>query len=119
MLKLVKHFAVGAVLVGAVAVLWVLRSLRQAWIKPPNIARAVSGLLAGIVWIDLLAVADAGREMWAAYQAAVSSLRDSSIMSDADASKLYRLTQLAELLEPLRCQQLTTAAHPFDAGEDV
>ena len=48
------------------------------------------------------AVADAGREMWAAYQAAVSSLRDSSIMSDADASKLYRLTQLAELLEPLR-----------------
>jgi 4-hydroxybenzoate polyprenyltransferase len=50
-----------ALLVGAIAVLWAIRSLRQAWIKPPNVARAVSGLLAGIVWIDLLAVVD---EAW-------------------------------------------------------
>jgi hypothetical protein len=32
--------------------------LRSVWLEPRNIPRAVSGLLAGIVWVDLLAVAN-------------------------------------------------------------
>jgi len=50
-----------ALLLTAIAALWIVRSLRSLWIRPHNIARAVSGLLAGIVWIDLLAVADEPR----------------------------------------------------------
>jgi len=39
--------------------LWILRSLRHTfWTANPSIGRTVSGLLAGIVLVDLLAVAD-------------------------------------------------------------
>ena len=38
--------------------LWVMRSLRHTyWAEKPDVARTVGGLLAGIVWVDLLAVA--------------------------------------------------------------
>jgi 4-hydroxybenzoate polyprenyltransferase len=47
-----------ALLIGAVVVLWSARSLRQVWMQPRNVPGAVSGLLAGIVWVDLLAVVD-------------------------------------------------------------
>jgi hypothetical protein len=47
-----------AMLFIAIAGLWAFRSLRSVWFPPYNVPRAVSGLLAGIVWIDLLAVAD-------------------------------------------------------------
>lgn len=50
-----------AMLLSFVVVLWVARSLRNVWMEPRSVPRAVSGLLAGIVWIDLLAVADAPR----------------------------------------------------------
>jgi hypothetical protein len=41
-------------------VLWMLKSLRHLlWSKPPQIGRAVSGMLAGICLVDLLAVANA------------------------------------------------------------
>lgn len=44
---------------------WVLRSLRFAfWAPQPNVGRAVSSLLAGMVFVDLLAVAP--REPWSA-----------------------------------------------------
>jgi len=43
---------------GAILALWSVRSLRYVWIGTPNMPRAVSGLLAGIVWVDQLAVAD-------------------------------------------------------------
>jgi hypothetical protein len=45
-------------LIGAIVILWCLRSLRHIWMEPRSVPRAVSGLLAGIVWVDLLAVAD-------------------------------------------------------------
>ena len=47
-----------ALLLTAVFVLWTVRSLRAVWTEPRNVSWAVSGLLAGIVWVDLLAVAD-------------------------------------------------------------
>ena len=38
--------------------LWIVRCLRHAFLAPdPNIGRAVAGLLAGVVLVDLLAVA--------------------------------------------------------------
>jgi 4-hydroxybenzoate polyprenyltransferase len=52
-----------ALLIGAVFVLWTVRSLRSVWGEPRNVPRAVSGLLAGICWVDLLAVVDQPREM--------------------------------------------------------
>lgn len=51
----------------AILALWCVRSLRSIWTLPLHIPRAVSGLLAGIVWVDWLAVADAPREMGAAF----------------------------------------------------
>lgn len=52
-----------AVLLAVVLAAWTARSLRPLWwAQPPDIGRAVSGLLAGIVWVDWLAVADQGRE---------------------------------------------------------
>ncbi len=52
----------GALLLSAVLALWVIRCLRPAfWSLAPNISRAVSGLLAGIVFVDWLAVADTPR----------------------------------------------------------
>ncbi len=50
-----------ALVLAAIFLLWTVRSLRGAWAKPRNVPRAVSGLLAGIVWVDLLAVADESR----------------------------------------------------------
>jgi 4-hydroxybenzoate polyprenyltransferase len=48
-----------ALLVSAVLALWVIRCLRYTFGPGErNIGRTVSGLLAGIVWVDLLAVAD-------------------------------------------------------------
>ena len=38
---------------------WLLRCLRRVWFGERNFVRAVSGLLAGIVFVDWLAVADA------------------------------------------------------------
>lgn len=52
-----------ALLIGAVFVLWTVRSLRSVWMEPRNVPRAVGGLLAGICWVDLLAVVDQPREM--------------------------------------------------------
>lgn len=52
-----------ALLLSLVLTFWLLRSLRPLlWSSPPNIGRAVSGLLAGIVFVDWLAVAHAPRE---------------------------------------------------------
>lgn len=50
-----------ALLFIAIVGLWTVRSLRSVWFPPHNVPRAVSGLLAGIVWIDLMAVADVPR----------------------------------------------------------
>jgi len=58
-----------ALLVTVIVVLWVARSLRPAFSPPRNVGRAVSGLLAGIVWVDLLAVANQPREVGAAFVA--------------------------------------------------
>ena len=58
-----------ALLISVILVAWCARSLRTVWMEPRNISRAVSGLLAGIVWVDLLAVADAPREMALAFLA--------------------------------------------------
>lgn len=58
-----------ALFISAVFVAWCARSLRTVWTQPRNVGRAVSGLLAGIVWVDLLAVADAPREMAIAFVA--------------------------------------------------
>jgi hypothetical protein len=55
--------------VGAVFTLWTLRCLRSVWFEPRNIPRAVSGLLAGIVWVDLLAVANESPLMAAGFVA--------------------------------------------------
>jgi 4-hydroxybenzoate polyprenyltransferase len=50
-----------ALLLGAILLVWMVRSLRSLWMAPVNVPRAVSGLLAGIVWVDLLAGADEPR----------------------------------------------------------
>ena len=48
-----------ALLLSGVLALWIIRCLRYTlWSPERNIGRTVSGLLAGIVWVDLLAVAD-------------------------------------------------------------
>ena len=52
-----------AMLLAIVFALWTARSLRHVWMEPRSVSRAVSGLLAGIVWVDLLAVADMPREI--------------------------------------------------------
>ena len=53
-----------ALLLSAVLGLWILRALRQTlWSPEPNIGRTVSWLLAGIVLVDWLAVADAPRHL--------------------------------------------------------
>ena len=49
-----------ALLLSLIFALWVLRCLRPTyWTNAPNPGRTVSGLLAGIVFVDWLAVADA------------------------------------------------------------
>ena len=56
-----------ALLITAVFALWTVRSLRSVWAEPRNVSRAVSGLLAGLMWVDLLAVADAPRQLGAVF----------------------------------------------------
>jgi hypothetical protein len=56
-----------ALLAAAILVLWAVRSLRSVWTEPRHVSRAVSGLLAGIVWVDFLAVADQPRVIGAAF----------------------------------------------------
>jgi len=52
-----------ALLLTAILGLWIIRSLRFTfWNSERNIGRTVSGLLAGIALVDLLAVADSTRE---------------------------------------------------------
>ena len=50
-----------ALLSAGVLLLWGIRSLSSVWLQPQNVSRAVSGLLAGIVLVDWLAVADEPR----------------------------------------------------------
>jgi len=48
-----------ALIVAAILAVWILRSIRfTLWSPNPQIGRTVSGLLAGIVWVDWLAVPD-------------------------------------------------------------
>ena len=52
-------FWMSSCLLAGLVTLWLLRSLRQyLWTTAPDIGRAVAALLAGIVLVDLLAVAD-------------------------------------------------------------
>jgi hypothetical protein len=56
----VNEYREGALLLSAVLGLWSLRCLRHTlWSPERNIGLTVSGLLAGIVFVDWLAVADA------------------------------------------------------------
>ncbi len=51
------YFGEKALLASAIVALWVLRCLRPTfWQSPPDIGKSVSGLLAGICLVDLLAV---------------------------------------------------------------
>lgn len=53
----------GALLLSLVMFFWSIRCLRQTlWSAEPNIGRTVAGLLAGIVLVDWLAIADAPRQ---------------------------------------------------------
>lgn len=57
-----------ALLVALILVLWVLRALRTTyWTQMPNVGRTVSALLAGIVFVDWLAIAHAPRELAAVF----------------------------------------------------
>ncbi len=57
-------FLKNALLISAVLGLWIVRCLRYAFSgMERNLGRTVSGLLAGIVWVDLLAVADVERPL--------------------------------------------------------
>jgi 4-hydroxybenzoate polyprenyltransferase len=55
------------VALSVILILWCIRSLRPALSEQQNIGRTVSGLLAGIVFVDLLAVADQPRETGAIF----------------------------------------------------
>jgi hypothetical protein len=53
-----------ALLVSALLAAWILRSIRYTlWEPKPQIGRTVAGLLAGIVWVDWLAVPYVSREL--------------------------------------------------------
>ena len=57
-------FLKNALLISAVLGLWIIRCLRYAFSGTErNLGRTVSGLLAGIVWVDLLAVVDVERPL--------------------------------------------------------
>jgi len=59
-----KGYLQPALLVSAVLGLWVARCLRYTFGGTErNLGRTVSGLLAGIVWVDLLAVVDVERPL--------------------------------------------------------
>ena len=58
-----KGFREPALLLSAVLALWIIRSLRPTlWTADRRIGRTISHLVAGIVLVDLLAVADAPRQ---------------------------------------------------------
>jgi hypothetical protein len=57
-----------ALLLSAIFLVWTVKSLRYTlWTEEANIGRTVSGLLAGIVLVDLLAAANAPREFGAVF----------------------------------------------------
>jgi 4-hydroxybenzoate polyprenyltransferase len=57
------HHREGALLIGAVFLVWVIKSLRYTlWANEPAVGRTVSGLLAGIVLVDWLAVCYAPKD---------------------------------------------------------
>jgi hypothetical protein len=59
-----------ALLVALILTLWVLRALRTTyWTQMPNMGRTVSALLAGIVFVDWLAISHAPPELAAAFVA--------------------------------------------------
>jgi 4-hydroxybenzoate polyprenyltransferase len=59
-----------AALLSFVLALWILRSLRSMlWALDRNVGRAVAGLLAGIIFVDWVAVADAPRPLGVAFLA--------------------------------------------------
>ena len=61
-------YRLAAGLLAAALALWVAYALRQSlWCDKPNIGRTVSWLLAGIVLVDWLAVADATRQLGFAF----------------------------------------------------
>ena len=56
-----EEYRQSALLLSAILGLWIVRCLRHAFlVSDPNVGRAVGGLLAGIVLVDLLAVAGGG-----------------------------------------------------------
>ena len=66
----VGDFRKPALLLSLVLGMWVLRCLRRTfWTNAPNVPLTVSGLLAGIVFVDWLAVADAPHRMGLAFMA--------------------------------------------------
>lgn len=61
-------YRASAILISLVVTFWALRCLRtMLWTATPNLGRTVSGLLAGIVFVDWLAVAHAPRELGAVF----------------------------------------------------
>ena len=62
------EFRKDALLVSAILMLWVLRSLRSTfWAPQREVGKTVGGLLAGIVLVDLLAVAHVPTELSVAF----------------------------------------------------
>ena len=62
------EFRKDALLVSAILMLWVLRSLRSTyWAPNREVGKTVGGLLAGIVLVDLLAVAHVPTELSAVF----------------------------------------------------
>ena len=62
------RFRNAAWLLSGVLALWVVRCLRYTFGHTDrNVGRTVSGLLAGIAWVDLLAVADCRRDFAALF----------------------------------------------------
>ena len=62
------EFRKDALLVSAILMLWVLRSLRSTfWVPKREVGKTVGGLLAGIVLVDLLAVAHVPTELATAF----------------------------------------------------
>ena len=63
-------FRLPALLLSLVLVLWLVRCLRRTfWTNAPNVPLTVSGLLAGIVLVDWLAIADAPHKLGFAFLA--------------------------------------------------
>jgi 4-hydroxybenzoate polyprenyltransferase len=59
-----EDYRQAALLLSAILGLWIVRCVRHAFlVSDPNVGRAVGGLLAGIVLVDLLAVAG-GQTAW-------------------------------------------------------